>query len=88
MSFPTGRPEGAEVGGGAAPGTADAADEGFFDRLRQVSRIYRQLFGIPDYDRYLAHAAATHPGEPVLTRREYCARAIEHKYGHSGPRCC
>jgi uncharacterized short protein YbdD (DUF466 family) len=64
------------------------AEAGVLDRLRSVSRVYRQVFGIPDYERYLAHAASQHPGEPVLSRREFCARAIEHKYGKSGPRCC
>ena len=59
-----------------------------FDRVRDVQRICRQVFGIPDYERYLAHAAARHPGAPVLSRREFCARAIERKYGSNGPRCC
>jgi uncharacterized short protein YbdD (DUF466 family) len=46
------------------------------------------LFGIPDYERYLAHAAEHHPGAAVLSRRDFCAQAIERKYGKSGPRCC
>ena len=32
--------------------------------------------------------ASRHPERPVLSRGAYCARAIEHKYGKSGPRCC
>jgi uncharacterized short protein YbdD (DUF466 family) len=58
------------------------------DRIRAVSQICRQTFGIPDYERYLAHAAALHPDAPVLSRRDFCAQAIERKYGRSGPRCC
>jgi uncharacterized short protein YbdD (DUF466 family) len=54
----------------------------------QVRRAYLQIFGIPDYARYLAHAAAHHPGEPTLSRRDFSARAIEHKYSRAGPRCC
>lgn len=57
-------------------------------RAHGIAQICRQLFGIPDYERYLAHAAARHPGAPVLSRRDFCARAIERKYGESGPRCC
>ena len=30
----------------------------------------------------------TIPGAPVLSRRDFCAQAIERKYGKSGPRCC
>ena len=59
-----------------------------FDRVRGVRQICRQMFGIPDYERYLAHAAARHPGAVVLSRRDFCAQAIERKYGKSGPRCC
>ena len=59
-----------------------------FERVRGIRQICRQMFGIPDYERYLAHAAARHPGALVLSRRDFCALAIEHKYGKSGPRCC
>ena len=59
-----------------------------FDRARGIRQVCRQLFGIPDYERYLAHTAAHHPGAPVLSQREFYAQAIEHKYGKSGPRCC
>ncbi len=57
-------------------------------RARGIGQICRQLFGIPDYERYLAHVEARHPGAPVLSRRDFCAQAIERKYGKSGPRCC
>jgi uncharacterized short protein YbdD (DUF466 family) len=43
---------------------------------------------MPDYERYLAHAAERHPGAPVLARGEFCAQAIERKYGAGGARCC
>ena len=68
--------------------TCPARPADLFDRVRNVRRICRQVFGIPDYDRYLAHAAVRHPGAPVLSRKEFCDRAIERKYGNSGPRCC
>jgi uncharacterized short protein YbdD (DUF466 family) len=48
----------------------------------------RQVFGIPDYDRYVAHMAVQHPGEPPLSRRDFFAQSIDRKYGKSGPRCC
>jgi uncharacterized short protein YbdD (DUF466 family) len=55
---------------------------------RAVTQGFRQVFGIPDYDRYLAHCAQHHAGEPVLSRREFFAQSIDRKYGKSGPRCC
>jgi uncharacterized short protein YbdD (DUF466 family) len=73
---------------GTDSNTEQAKPADFFDRVRHVHRVCRQVFGIPDYDRYLEHAAARHPGAPVLSRKEFCDRAIDRKYGHSGPRCC
>jgi len=58
------------------------------ERLRTLGQAWRQVLGVPDYERYLEHMAAHHAGEPVLGRREFFARAIDHKYGKSGPRCC
>lgn len=57
-------------------------------RVRYLCSACRQVFGMPDYDRYLAHAAARHPGAPVLTRGDFFAQAIERKYGKGGARCC
>jgi uncharacterized short protein YbdD (DUF466 family) len=57
-------------------------------RLAGIRQAYLQVLGIPDYERYLAHMAQHHPGAPPLSRREFCARAIDRKYGKSGPRCC
>ena len=58
------------------------------ETVGQVRRAYLQIFGIPDYERYLAHVAAHHPGEAPLSRRDFSARAIERKYSRSGPKCC
>jgi uncharacterized short protein YbdD (DUF466 family) len=66
----------------------DDADAGWRVRWRAACSACRQVLGMPDYERYLAHAAATHPGQPVLTRGEFCARAIERRYGGGGMRCC
>jgi uncharacterized short protein YbdD (DUF466 family) len=63
-------------------------EAGLYARLREARQACRQVFGIPDYERYLAHAAATHPGEPVLSRREFFARSLDRKYGAGGMRCC
>ena len=83
--------EGLSAAPSSAAGTSgdlSAPKEVVFERLRGIRQICRQMFGIPDYERYLAHAAARHPGAPVLSRRDFCAQAIERKYGKNGPRCC
>ena len=69
----------------AAGGTPHAGLRGYARTLQQGCR---QVFGIPDYERYVAHMAAQHPGEPLLSRRDFFALSIDRKYGKSGPRCC
>ena len=63
-------------------------EAGLGPRWRGLCSACRQGFGMPDYERYLAHAARRHPGAPVLTRGEFCAREIERKYRGGGARCC
>ena len=72
-----------EESGTVAPPASELKEKG-----RAVRQAFRQVFGIPDYDRYLAHCAQHHAGEPVLSRREFFAQSIDRKYGKSGPRCC
>jgi len=71
-----------------APVAADASAGKLHRGIRALRQACRQIVGIPDHERYLAHMAEHHPGEPVLSREEYFARAIDRKYGRSGPRCC
>jgi uncharacterized short protein YbdD (DUF466 family) len=81
-------PKAARRGVTSTPGDPGVTRGLVFEKLLGVRQACRQMFGIPDYERYLAHAATRHPDLPVLSRREFYARAIEHKYGKSGPRCC
>jgi uncharacterized short protein YbdD (DUF466 family) len=71
----------------AAPVEA-AAQGGLWGRARSLCSSCRQVFGIPDYERYLAHAAVWHASGPVLTQRDFFAQAIERRYGKGGARCC
>jgi uncharacterized short protein YbdD (DUF466 family) len=61
-------------------------------RLSELARTMRgvcaQMFGIPDYERYIGHMASRHPCDPVLSRGEFFIRSIDRKYCGNGPRCC
>ncbi len=72
----------------AATAEGIAPDARLRDRMRRVRQACRQIFGIPDYERYLEHCATHHPDEKPLSQREFFARSIDRKYGKSGPRCC
>ena len=45
------------------------------DRIMQMWRravqTARLMVGIPDYDTYVAHRRAQHPGEPVMSYPEF-----------------
>jgi len=57
--------------------------------LRGAARVVRQIVGAPDYERYLEHQAARHPGQPPLSPREYYAEFVTRVYGSGAPtRCC
>jgi uncharacterized short protein YbdD (DUF466 family) len=66
----------------------DAPRRGLRDYARTLRQGCRQMFGIPDYERYTAHMAAKHPDKSLLSRRDFFAQSIDRKYGKSGPRCC
>ena len=59
--------------------------------LRKAARTARLMVGVPDYDTYAAHRRAEHPGEPVMTRAEFCRERAERRFD-GGPdrmgRCC
>jgi len=58
------------------------------ERARALRKAYLQVFGIPDYEGYVAHMAANHPEQQVMSQKEFFARAIDRKYSKKGPRCC
>ncbi len=55
-----------------------------------LKRTARLMVGIPDYDTYVAHRSAAHPGEPVMSRAEFVAERAERRFGSGGgiSRCC
>ncbi|MBS1165938.1 MAG: hypothetical protein H6R00_1963 [Proteobacteria bacterium] len=58
-------------------------------KLAQTARL---MVGVPDYDTYVAHRAANHPDDPVMTREEFFRNSQERRYGGGSTggvfRCC
>jgi len=47
------------------------------------------MVGMPDYDAYLRHCEAHHPGQPVMDRTAFFRDRQEARYGgKNGGRCC
>jgi len=57
-------------------------------RLAALGRAFRQVAGMPDYDRYLEHRKQCHPEEPVLGPRAFYAEQVERRYAGGTGRCC
>jgi uncharacterized short protein YbdD (DUF466 family) len=55
-------------------------------RARQTARL---MVGLPDYETYLAHRRAAHPGEPAMSRDAFHRERTERRYGAGATgRCC
>ena len=55
---------------------------------RYLAQSLRLMVGLPDYDAYLNHMEATHPGKPVMSYEEFFRERQEARYGSGSGRCC
>ncbi len=71
--------------GAGTTGAADAAANGVAQR---VARVIRRIIGVPDYESYVAHVRAHHPGTEPMTEREFHRDRLHARYSQPGNRCC
>jgi uncharacterized short protein YbdD (DUF466 family) len=57
------------------------AARGFVGYLREVS-------GETAYERYVEHRRREHPGDPVMSRRDYERWRMDQRDENPGARCC
>jgi uncharacterized short protein YbdD (DUF466 family) len=53
-----------------------------------VREVLLRMLGVPDYERYVAHARTCHPDEPVMSRDEFMRERQAARYERPGARCC
>lgn len=58
------------------------------ERIHRWIAVVRTVIGVPDYDRYLRHMQAHHPGCAMLSRTEFAKARLEARYSSPGSRCC
>ena len=56
--------------------------------VHHAAALARQLIGAPDYERYLAHVRARHPGAEPIAYREFYQLRLEERYNRPGAKCC
>ena len=59
-----------------------------FRRLSRLLATLRQVAGMPDYERYLAHMAERHPDCRPVSERDFFDQYINARYGNGASRCC
>jgi uncharacterized short protein YbdD (DUF466 family) len=57
-------------------------------RLSAIGRLLKALFGMPDYQRYLAHQAKCHTGAGTMSEKEFVLAELERKHAGGAGRCC
>lgn len=57
---------------------------GLFSR---TASCVRAVLGVPDYDRYLTHMRAAHPGDRVMSETEFRHTRMNERYNRTS-RCC
>ena len=57
-------------------------------RLGVVARVVRQIIGVPDYERYVAHLRVAHPGWEPVSREAFMQERLAARYDRPGSRCC
>jgi uncharacterized short protein YbdD (DUF466 family) len=56
--------------------------------LNRLGAVLCRVAGAPDYEGYLAHLRARHPGAEPLERDEFYRARLEERYNRPGARCC
>ena len=56
--------------------------------LRSVWWYLREVSGETKYDRYVEHSRRDHPGEPVMSRRDFERRRQDARETQTQARCC
>ena len=57
-------------------------------RLRSLHRLILRICGMPDYEGYVRHLAACHPGRAVPTERQFFEEYLKARYEGGPTRCC
>jgi len=57
-------------------------------KIDRAACVLRRVIGVPDYDTYVAHVSAHHPGAVPMSRDEFTRQRLVDKYSRPGSRCC
>jgi uncharacterized short protein YbdD (DUF466 family) len=55
--------------------------------LERIGAVIRTIIGVPDYQRYVAHVRAAHPGQEPMSEKDFFRAQLEGR-AKPGARCC
>jgi uncharacterized short protein YbdD (DUF466 family) len=58
------------------------------ENLARLGIALQRVIGAPDYERYVAHARACHPGSQPLSWDAFYRSRLDDRYNKPGARCC
>ena len=58
------------------------------EAIGKVGWYLREVSGESDYERWVAHRREQHPGEPVMSRRDFECRRMDERDSNPRARCC
>jgi uncharacterized short protein YbdD (DUF466 family) len=56
--------------------------------LSRAGSVTRAMLGVPDYQRYLTHMRAAHPGDRVMSETEFRHTRMNDRSNRAGAKCC
>jgi uncharacterized short protein YbdD (DUF466 family) len=61
---------------------------GRWRRLASIRAALLRIFGMPDYQTYVRHLTACHPGRAVPSERQFFEEYLKARYEGGPTRCC
>lgn len=56
--------------------------------VRQARAVIARVLGVPDYEAYVKHLAAAHPGAAPLNQDAFVRERLNSRFSKPGARCC
>jgi uncharacterized short protein YbdD (DUF466 family) len=57
-------------------------------RFTEARRVLLRVCGMPDYEQYVLHLRASHPGRAVPTEQQFFEEYLRARYEGGPTRCC
>ena len=71
-----------------SPASPTSPEVGWRRRLRLARSMFRGVVGADAYEVYVEHQERTHPGEPIMCRKDFWRDKTDRQDKNPTARCC